>query len=123
MTLKQDLAVDQDRKEDSKLFEKWEQQSEDWRLNAKLKQMLSLLLIFVPKRGLTRPCVLLLRFDLIQKVLKDEDVVHTKLNPFEKNDIRQCLANLLATYRKNDALGVLTTGIETFNFHSNNCNK
>ena len=54
--------------------------------------------------------------DLIKKVPKAEEVVHTKpeegLDPFEENDMRQCLAILLARYRKNDELGVLTTVIQ-----------
>ena len=47
---------------------------------------------------------------------KADEVVHTKredgLDPFEENNMRQCLANLLTRYRKDDELGVLTTVIQ-----------
>lgn len=41
---------------------------------------------------------------------KAKEVIYIKReDELEENDMRQCLANLLAIYRKNDALGVLTT--------------
>jgi hypothetical protein len=34
------------------------------------------------------------------------------LDPFEENDMRQCMDNLFLRYRKDDELGILTTVIQ-----------
>ena len=55
--------------------------------------------------------------DLMKKVPEVVEVVHSKknddgLDPFEENDMRACMENLLSRYRKDDELGVLTTVIQ-----------
>jgi hypothetical protein len=56
--------------------------------------------------------------DLMRKVPDVIEVVHSKrehdgLDPFEENDMRQCLENLLLRYRKDEELGILTTVIQS----------
>ena len=126
----QDPAVEvaQDRIEYSKLFEKWEQQMkglrekqqqlEDWLAQCRKEANAQFAADIDAKKRFNEIMCALPKFlhDLIKKVPKAEEVVHTKredgLDPFEENDMRQCLANLLARYRKNDELGVLTTVIQ-----------
>ena len=126
----QDLVVEvaQDRREYSKLFEKWEQQMkglrkkqqqlEDWLAQCRKEANAQFAADTDAKKMFNETMCALTKFlyDLIKKVPKTEEVVHTKredgLGPFEENDMRQCLASLLARCRKHDELGVLTTVIQ-----------
>ena len=125
------IAVEaaQDRKEYAKLFEKWEQkmkglrekqqQLEDWLAQCRKEANCQFAADTDAKKRFNEIMCALTKFlhDLVRKVPKAEEVVHIKredgLDPFEVNDMRQCLANLLARYRKNDELEVLTTVIQS----------
>ena len=125
-----EIAADvaQSRKEYSKVFEKWEQQTkglrekqqalEDWLVQCRKDANSQFAADTDAKRRFNETMCALTKFlhDLTKKVPKADEVVHTKredgLDPFEENDMRQCLANLLTRYRKDDELGVLTTVIQ-----------
>jgi hypothetical protein len=124
------IAHDDERamREYSKLFKEWEQQEaslqneqrtiEEWIADCRQKASKQYASDRDAMACLLNTLAALKKFlqNLIKKVPEVEDIVHTKrddgLDPFEENDMRQCLGNLLSRYRKDDELGILTTVIQ-----------
>ena len=82
-----------------------QQQLEDWLAQCRKKANCQFAADTNPKKRFNETMCALIKFlrYLVRKVPKTEEVVHSKredwLDPLEENDMRRCLANLLARYR------------------------